>query len=84
MVPTKVTLEQSQIDFLAQFKTLGFKDKSSLVRSALNQLQQQIEKQELERSADLYAEIYEEDEDLQQLTALAVDIKPETIVALIN
>jgi Arc/MetJ-type ribon-helix-helix transcriptional regulator len=71
MVPTKVTLEQSQIDFLAQFKTLGFKDKSSLVRSALNQLQQRIENQELERSADLYAEIYEEDEDLQQLTALA-------------
>ncbi len=71
MVPTKVTLEQSQIDFLAQFNTLGFKDKSSLVRSALNQLQQRIENQELERSADLYAEIYEEDEDLQQLTALA-------------
>jgi Arc/MetJ-type ribon-helix-helix transcriptional regulator len=74
MIPTKITLEQSQIDFLAQFKALGFKNKSSLVRSALNQLQQQIEKQELERSADLYAEIYEEDEDLQQLTALAVDI----------
>jgi Arc/MetJ-type ribon-helix-helix transcriptional regulator len=74
MIPTKITLEQSQIDFLAQFKALGFKNKSSLVRSALNQLQKQIEKQELERSADLYAEIYEEDEDLQQLTALAVDI----------
>jgi Arc/MetJ-type ribon-helix-helix transcriptional regulator len=74
MIPTKIILEQSQIDFLAQFKALGFKNKSSLVRSALNQLQQQIEKQELERSADLYAEIYEEDEDLQQLTALAVDI----------
>ncbi len=71
MIPTKVTLEQSQIDFLAQFKDLGFKDKSSLVRSALNQLQQQLSKQELEKSADLYAEIYEEDEDLQQLTALA-------------
>jgi hypothetical protein len=34
-------------------------------------LQQQIEKQDLERSSDLYAEIYEEDENLQQLTALA-------------
>jgi Arc/MetJ-type ribon-helix-helix transcriptional regulator len=71
MVPTKVTLEQSQIDFLAQFKDLGFKDRSSLVRSALNQLQQQIEMQELERSADLYTEVYEGDEDLQKLTALA-------------
>jgi Arc/MetJ-type ribon-helix-helix transcriptional regulator len=71
MIPTKVILEQSQIDFLAQFKDLGFKDKSSLVRSALNQLQQQLEKQELERSADLYVEIYAEDQELQQLTALA-------------
>jgi Arc/MetJ-type ribon-helix-helix transcriptional regulator len=71
MVPTKVVLEQSQIDFLAQFKDLGFKDRSSLVRSALNQLQQQIEMQELERSADLYTEVYEGDEDLQKLTALA-------------
>jgi Arc/MetJ-type ribon-helix-helix transcriptional regulator len=71
MIPTKITLEQSQIDFLSQFKGLGFKDKSSLVRSALNQLQQQIEKQDLERSADLYAEIYKEDEDIQKLTALA-------------
>jgi hypothetical protein len=56
-------------------------NKSSLVRSALNQLQQQIENQDLERLADLYAEIYEADENLQQLTALAVDIKPETIVS---
>jgi Arc/MetJ-type ribon-helix-helix transcriptional regulator len=71
MVPTKVTLEQSQIDFLAKFKDLGFKDRSSLVRLALNQLQQQIEGQELKRSADLYAEIYEGDVDLQELTALA-------------
>jgi Arc/MetJ-type ribon-helix-helix transcriptional regulator len=72
MVPTKVILEQSQLDFLAQFKDFGFKDRSSLVRSALNQLQQQMELQELERSADLYTEVYEEDLQLQELTALAV------------
>jgi Arc/MetJ-type ribon-helix-helix transcriptional regulator len=72
MVPTKVILEQSQLDFLAQFKDFGFKDRSSLVRSALNQLQQQMELQELEQSADLYTEVYEEDLQLQELTALAV------------
>jgi Arc/MetJ-type ribon-helix-helix transcriptional regulator len=72
MVPTKVILEQSQLDFLAQFKDFGFKDRSSLVRSALNQLQQQMELQELERSANLYTEVYEEDLQLQELTALAV------------
>jgi Arc/MetJ-type ribon-helix-helix transcriptional regulator len=71
MVPTKITLEQSQIDFLAQFKDLGFKDKSSVVRLALNRLRAELEQQELERSADLYAEVYAEDVDLQKLTALA-------------
>jgi Arc/MetJ-type ribon-helix-helix transcriptional regulator len=71
MVPTKVTLEQTQIDFLAQFKDLGFKDKSSVVRLALNRLQHEMERQELERSADLYAEVYAEDGELQELTAIA-------------
>jgi Arc/MetJ-type ribon-helix-helix transcriptional regulator len=71
MVPTKITLEQSQIDFLAQFKDLGFKDKSSVVRLALNRLRAELEQQELERSADLYAEVYAEDMELQELTALA-------------
>jgi Arc/MetJ-type ribon-helix-helix transcriptional regulator len=77
MVPTKVTLEQTQIDFLAQFKDLGFKDKSSVVRLALNRLQQEMERQELERSADLYAEVYGEDAELQELTAIAGADWPE-------
>lgn len=77
MVPTKVTLEQTQIDFLAQFKDLGFKDKSSVVRLALNRLQQEMERQELERSADLYAEVYAEDGELQELTAIAGADWPE-------
>jgi Arc/MetJ-type ribon-helix-helix transcriptional regulator len=77
MVPTKVTLERSQIDFLAQFKDLGFKDKSSVVRLALNRLQQELERQELERSADLYAEVYGEDSELQELTAIAGADWPE-------
>lgn len=77
MVPTKVTLEQAQIDFLAQFKDLGFKDKSSVVRLALNRLQDELERQDLERSADLYAEVYSEDGELQQLTAIAGADWPE-------
>jgi Arc/MetJ-type ribon-helix-helix transcriptional regulator len=77
MVPTKVTLEQTQIDFLAQFKDLGFKDKSSAVRLALNRLRQEMERQDLERSADLYAEVYSEDGELQELTAIAGADWPE-------
>jgi Arc/MetJ-type ribon-helix-helix transcriptional regulator len=71
MAQAKFTLEQSQIDFLEQFKERGFKDKSSLVRLALDRLAQELERQELEQSADLYAQLYAEDEELQQLTAVA-------------
>jgi hypothetical protein len=72
MIPAKFSLEQSQIDFLERFQTLGFKDKSSLVRLALDKLHQEIERQQLEQSARLYAEVYAEDEELQQLTEIAL------------
>ncbi|WP_309744876.1 hypothetical protein [Chamaesiphon sp. OTE_20_metabat_361] len=71
MAQAKFTLEQSHIDFLAQFKVRGFKDKSALVRLALDRLAQELEREELAHSADLYAELYAEDRDLQQLTDAA-------------
>lgn len=71
MAQAKFTLEQSHIDFLEQFKDRGFKDKSALVRLALDRLAQSLEREELARSADLYAELYEEDIELQQLTDAA-------------
>jgi Arc/MetJ-type ribon-helix-helix transcriptional regulator len=72
MIQSKFTLDQSQIDFLDQFKVRGFKDKSSIVRLALDRLYQELEQQELKKSAQLYAELYEEDEELQQLTDTAI------------
>jgi Arc/MetJ-type ribon-helix-helix transcriptional regulator len=71
-IQAKFTLEQSHIDFLEQFKARGFKDKSSIVRLALERLRQEIERQELTESAELYARLYEEDEELQQLTDAAI------------
>jgi hypothetical protein len=52
MVQAKFTLEQSHIDFLEQFKHRGFKDKSAIVRLALDRLAQELERQELSQSAD--------------------------------
>jgi Arc/MetJ-type ribon-helix-helix transcriptional regulator len=77
MIPTKFTLEQSHIDFLAQSKQLGFKDKSSVVRLALDKLRQELAQQDLAASAQLYAELYAEDQDLQQLTNAAIANWPE-------
>lgn len=71
MAQAKFTLEQSHIDFLEQFKDRGFKDKSAIVRLALDRLAQELEREELARSADLYAELYAEDLELQQLTDAA-------------
>jgi Arc/MetJ-type ribon-helix-helix transcriptional regulator len=72
MTQAKFTLDRSHIDFLEQFKDRGFKDKSSIVRLALDKLAQELEHQDLARSADLYAELYQEDEELRQLTDAAM------------
>jgi Arc/MetJ-type ribon-helix-helix transcriptional regulator len=71
MAQAKFTIEQSHIDFLEQFKDRGFKDKSEIVRLALDRLAQELERQELIQSADSYAELYREDRELQQLTDAA-------------
>ena len=71
MAQAKFTIEQSHIDFLEQFKDRGFKDKSEIVRLALDRLVQELERQELILSADSYAELYRADEELQQLTNAA-------------
>jgi Arc/MetJ-type ribon-helix-helix transcriptional regulator len=71
MAQAKFTIEQSHIDFLEQFKDRGFKDKSEIVRLALDRLAQELETQELIQSADSYAELYREDLELQHLTNAA-------------
>jgi Arc/MetJ-type ribon-helix-helix transcriptional regulator len=74
MIQAKFSLEESHIRFLEQCKSYGFKDESEAVRSALDKLRQDIEEQErgLRESAELYAEIYEEDAELMALTESAV------------
>jgi Arc/MetJ-type ribon-helix-helix transcriptional regulator len=72
MAQAKFTIEQSHIDFLEQFKDRGFKDKSEIVRLALDKLAQEFETQELIQSADSYAELYREDLELKQLTDTAI------------
>ena len=77
MQQVKFSIEQSQITFLNDYRDYGFKDKSSMVREALHQLQQELERQQLHHSAELYAEIYAEDEELHTLTATAIEGWPE-------
>ncbi len=48
-----------------------------MVRAGINLLKKEINKNELKKSAELYAEVYEEDKELQMLTETAISDWPE-------
>lgn len=77
MPQAKLTLTDDQAEFLNPFAALGYPDKSSLVREALARFQDELAQKRLRESADLYAEVYSEEEDLQQLTSQAMEDCPE-------
>ena len=77
MKQTKISLKEEEILFLETYRSLGFKDKSEMVRSALDRMKKALLAEELKASAELYAELYENDQDLQQLTESAVSEWPE-------
>jgi hypothetical protein len=77
MLQAKFSVEESQSHFLKNFKVYGFKDKSSMLRAALDHFKKEIELESLRKSADLYSEIYSEDDDLKELTEIAITGWPE-------
>lgn len=77
MQQAKFSLTPPIVDFLGSHKRYGFKDKSSMVRAALLQLQEELELEQLRQSADLYAEVYAEDTELFELTEAAIIEWPE-------
>jgi hypothetical protein len=66
-------LDESQIKFLQSCQKYGFKDANEVVRIAIKRLELALEAERLEESAALYAEIYKEDTDLQELTELGLE-----------
>ncbi len=77
MIQAKFTIAETQNRFLSQHKKYGFKDKSSVIRAALDRLQKEFEQEKLRKSADLYAEIYDKDKELRKLTDAAISEWPE-------
>jgi Arc/MetJ-type ribon-helix-helix transcriptional regulator len=71
MIQAKFSLKESHIQFIEKSKQYGFKDKSDVVRTALDLLSSELAKQRLRESAALYAEAYEEDDETQECTASA-------------
>jgi len=79
MQQAKISFDENQIKFLNMYRELGFKDKSSLVRTAIQEFIRSMEKQELTKSAKLYAEIYKKDSELRDLTNSAIKNWPNEI-----
>ncbi len=73
MITAEISLEDSQIQWLEQCQSFGFKDKNEFVRTAINNLYDQLKQQQsLRESAQLYAEIYESNEETRDLTEAAI------------
>ncbi len=77
MIQTKFSIEKTQAEFLNNYEHYGFKDKSSMVRTAIDNFKKDMELKRLKESADLYSEIYSSDEDLKVLTETAISGWPE-------
>ncbi len=77
MPQVKLSIEMTQVGFLKDHVKYGFKDKSSMVRAALNRFIQELERENLKESAELYAELYRSDAELQDMTHSAMSGWPE-------
>jgi hypothetical protein len=72
MIQAKFSIEESHIQFLEQCKRHGFKDRSDVVRTALDRLSVELKRQRLCESAALYAELYEQDDETREWTEAAL------------
>ncbi|MEG4962922.1 MULTISPECIES: hypothetical protein [unclassified Microcoleus] len=70
-------LDESQIKFLELCQNYGFKDPSELVRIAIQRLELALETEQLKESAMLYAEVYAEETELQELAELGLEEWPK-------
>ena len=73
----KFSLTAAHRLFVKEHRKYGYKDKSALVRAALEYLKNDLEVQALKESADLYSELYEDNAELKELTEAAITDWPE-------
>ena len=77
MIQRKITINESQNLFLNDYEKFGFKNMSALFRAALDLFMKEIKHNQLKKSAELYSEIYSEDNKLKELTNTAIEGWPE-------
>ncbi len=68
-----VNIPMQFISVIDNFRNYGFKDYNELISYALQLfVKERNEKDQLMQSADLYANIYKEDEELRHLTEVSI------------
>ncbi len=77
MIQVKLSINEMQARFLNKYRSYGFKDRSSMLRTAIELFEKRLEMESLRRSADLYAEVYAEDEELRDLVEASLKGWPE-------
>lgn len=77
MVKGRFSVEEDQARFLEDFRSYGFKDRSAMVRAAIDHFRRTLEQQRLAESAELYRREYEDDGELRDLTGMALEGWPE-------
>lgn len=77
MIQAKFSLKASHLEFIEQCRDHGFKDRSEVVRSALDRLMAELAQQRLCDSADLYAQIYDRDDETKEWTDAALSEWPK-------
>ncbi len=74
IIAQNIKINRRQVEFLRKYRDFGFNDENELITQALKLFQKKIEKnKELKASADLYAELYEQDNETQLLTESAIN-----------
>jgi translation initiation factor 2B subunit (eIF-2B alpha/beta/delta family) len=68
MPQIKVVLKDAEFDFVENHLSYGFKSKTELVNKAISAFRKQLREKAIAESAELYQEIYEQDEELRELT----------------
>lgn len=77
MIQAKFSLSETHLLVLEECQKYGFKDRSALVRAAIDLLSAQLEQKRLQESATLYAELYELDEETREWTEDAATAWPK-------
>jgi hypothetical protein len=68
-----IQIDKTQSKLLDKYKEFGFRNRNELMNFAFSLLRTKIERKiELQQSAEIYAELYKKDEEIQFLTESAI------------